>query len=155
MAVTLIKEASTLGCRLKIACNDIGIDFKSYNRWVSHRKDRRHGPIGGSANKLSADEKQQILKVATSPEFVDFSPWIIVSKLADQGSYVDSESSFYKVLKENKMLTHRGKSRPRTGSRPQALTAMSPNQIWSWDITYLPTEVLGRYYFYLYGDGYF
>lgn len=85
--------------------------------------------------------------MAASKEFMDYSPWIIVAKLADRGIYLASESSFYKVLKENKMLTHRGKSKVANRYRPEPLVALEPNQIWTWDITYLKTSVRGQFYY--------
>jgi putative transposase len=147
MALELIDTSHSKGCRFKIACDDMGIDFKTYLRWKNRAEDLRRGPKNGPPNKLTAEEKVEILNVSKSTEFVDSSPWIIVSKLADRGTYIASESSFYKVLKENKMLSHRGNSQPKTNNRPQALTATSPNEVWSWDITYLPTTIKGQYYF--------
>lgn len=88
-----------------------------------------------------------MISVATSKEYVDYSPWIIVAKLADKGRYIASESSFYKVLKENKMLKHRGKSKIANRYRPEALVACGPNEIWSWDITYLKTSIRGQFYY--------
>ena len=60
-----------------------------------------------------------------------------------------SESSFYRLLKANEQLTHRGKSNPKKSHRPKELEAKKPNEIYSWDITYLLTSLRGRY-FYLY-----
>lgn len=61
--------------------------------------------------------------------------------------HLGSESSFYKILKENKMLVHRGKSKPGNKYRPVPLVAYGPNEIWSWDITYLKTLVRGQFYY--------
>lgn len=57
--------------------------------------------------------------------------------MADAGEYLGSESSFYRVLKQNDLLTHRHNSKPRAAHRPKDLVASKPNEIWSWDITYL------------------
>ena len=78
---------------------------------------------------------------------MDYSPWIIVAKLADKGEYIASESTFYKILKKEKQLAHRGKSRSPNKHRPLPLIAEGPNQIWSWDITYLKTLVRGQFYY--------
>lgn len=80
---------------------------------------------------------------------MDLSPSQIVPTLADRGSYIASESSFYRVLKENKMLEHRGKSKRPEQKRPAPLVARAPNEIYSWDITYLKGPVTGQF-FYLY-----
>jgi len=69
--------------------------------------------------------------------------------LADQGIYVASESTFYRVLKAQQMLAHRENSHPPRHERPKELIANAPNQVWSWDITYLRTSILGSF-FYLY-----
>jgi transposase InsO family protein len=79
----------------------------------------------------------------------DLSPQQIVPILADQGLYIASESSFYRVFRERNMQNHREPSRPATHTRPRAYRATGPNQVWSWDITYLKTGVKGQF-FYLY-----
>lgn len=67
--------------------------------------------------------------------------------LADSGCYVASESTFYRILRAAKQLTHRLVSRPAKHKRPDAYEAHGPNQVWSWDISYLPTHVRGVYYY--------
>ncbi len=90
-----------------------------------------------------------MLAVANSVPFRDLSPKQIVPKLADQGVYLASESTFYRILKAHRMLTHRQASKPALTRRPQAHMATGPCQVWSWDITYLKTSVKGLF-FYLY-----
>lgn len=153
LIINLINEASKQDCRIKVACADVGIDIKTLQRWRGSPEDKRKGPISTPANKLNDTVKKEILETATSKEFCDDSPWVIVAKLADQGIYLASESSFYKVLKEQKLLAHRGKSKPPTKKRPTPLIASGPNQIWSWDITYLKSSIRGQYYYlYLFMD---
>jgi transposase InsO family protein len=73
-----------------------------------------------------------------------------VPRLADQQRYIASESTFYRVLKAEKQLAHRRSERPaQARSKPRSVCADAPNQLYSWDITYLPTTVRGQY-FYLY-----
>lgn len=127
----------------------MGIDVKTFKRWKKDSADHRHGPRTVPANKLSKEEENQIIQVSTSKEYMDLPPSKIVPLLADKGIYIASESSFYKVLKAQNMLEHRGKSRPKTHHRPAPLIATRPNQIYSWDITYLKSTVVGRF-FYLY-----
>ena len=76
--------------------------------------------------------------------------------LADKGRYIASESTFYRILKEEGQLTHRQRCRPATAAnKPTALVAVQPNEIYSWDITYLPTMVKGVFlYLYLMMDVY-
>jgi transposase InsO family protein len=78
-------------------------------------------------------------------------PGQIVPALADQGIYIGSESSFYRVLHAHSQAYRRGRARPPQEPRPvPRLRAIAPNQLWSWDITYLPTTVRGIWlYLYL------
>jgi len=61
--------------------------------------------------------------------------------------YVASESSFYRLLRQEKLLSHRESSRARVNGRPKEYVATSPNQVWSWDITYLRSPVWGQFYY--------
>lgn len=113
----------------------------------------RQGPKTVPANKLSELEKEEIVRVSTTHEFMDIPPCQIVPTLADRGRYLASESSFYRVLKERKLLEHRGKSKKAQTNRPAPLVATGPNQIYSWDITYLKSSVKGEfYYLYMFMD---
>jgi len=102
-----------------------------------------------SANKLSEQERNQILGIANSEAIARMPPSQIVPALADQGRYIASESSFYRVLKQAGQLAHRGKAKAPRHQRPRPLQASAPNQLWSWDITYLPTTIWDVF-FYLY-----
>jgi len=108
------------------------------------------------ATKLSEAEVQEILQIANSKRYRDLPPSKIVPLLADNNIYIASESSFYRVLKAKKQLSHRSRTKvPNPHSSRKPLIATRPNQIWSWDITYLPTQVKGVYYYlYLHIDIY-
>jgi transposase InsO family protein len=154
----LIKEAQDAGARQSKACESIDISPKTLQRWnrpdnvQDGRLDAKHEPI----NKLTEVECQRIINVANAPEYADLPPNKIVPKLADKGIYIASESSFYRVLKAENQLRHRQKSKPiRQVKKPRALVATAPNQLYSWDITYLPTSVKGIFlYLYLVMDIY-
>jgi putative transposase len=147
----LVDKAIASGARLKKAADIIGLSARTIIRWRNQDggQDQRKGPLNPPANKLSQKERQQILDVANSAPFRDLSPKQIVPKLADQGIYLASESTFYRVLKEHKMLTHRQASKPAVMNRPKEHVATGPCQVWSWDITYLQSSVKGIF-FYLY-----
>jgi len=156
--MTLIKKAQEAGARQSKSCEIVGISAKTLQRWSrpgnvqDGRLDAKHDPV----NKLTELECQRIIKVANEPEYADLPTNKIVPKLADKGIYIASESSFYRVLKAEKQLRHRQKSHPvRQIKKPRALLATAPNQIYSWDITYLPTDVKGVFlYLYLVMDVY-
>jgi transposase InsO family protein len=78
---------------------------------------------------------------------MDLSPKQIVPILAERGEYIASEPTMYRVLHEAKQMRHRETSRPpQKRHTPRELAATGPNQVWSWDITYLLTQVKGQYY---------
>jgi putative transposase len=88
--------------------------------------------------------------VANEPRFADQPPARIVPTLADEGVYIASESSFQRVLRAHGQTRHRGRSRaPQRSRTPSTHVAAAPGQVWCWDMTYLPTQVQGRW-FYLY-----
>jgi transposase InsO family protein len=151
MIINLIDKAVESGARLDKAADIMGLSARTIIRWRQQGggQDQRKGPLTTPANKLSNNERQKILDTANSAPFRDLSPKQIVPKLADQGVYLGSESTFYRVLKEHKMLTHRQASKPAVTQRPKEHVASGPDQVWSWDITYLQTSVKGLF-FYLY-----
>lgn len=119
-------------------------------RWEQKPEgDARKGPKTRPANALSVQETALVVSISNSEAYRDLNPHQIIVALADKCEYVASESSFYRILKNNNLLVHRSKSKPKTRQAPRELTATGPNQVWSWDITYLPSPIRGVY-FYLY-----
>ena len=152
MTLTNLDEAVKSGARLEVACAVIELDVRTAQRWRSRGAgsgDRRCGPKQRPRNALSEAERRHVLAIANRPEHRDLSPKQIVPRLADGGEYVASESTFYRILRDEDQLTHRAASRPATSPRPREKLATAPNQVWSWDITYLKTAVRGLF-FYLY-----
>lgn len=137
------------------ACERLGITERTYYRWQKLNKtyetyeDRRaFADHSYPANKLSESERSQILETCNSERFADMPPCQIVPALADEGTYIASESTFYRVLKEAKMQSHRGRSQtPGKHAKPTSYTATAPNQVWTWDITYLNGPIKGMFYY--------
>ena len=147
-----IDEAVASGARQSRACGVIGLDPRTLQRWRAQDigDDGRAGPKHPPQNKLSARERAKVLEIANAPQHRDLSPKQIVPMLADEGIYIASESTVYRILREEKQLAHRAPSRPATKRhRPEAYVATGPNQVWSWDITYVRGPVRGAF-FYLY-----
>jgi putative transposase len=141
LCVELIREAAAAGSRLEPACAELEISLRTFQRWVRDGDDavaadsRTTGKRPVPANKLSKGERAQILAVANSEEFASLPPSQIVPALADQGVYVASESSFYRVLKAAAQQHHRGRAKKPSGRVVTSHCAAGPNQVWSWDIS--------------------
>lgn len=149
MILGLVDEAVRGGARQAKACDALGLDARTLQRWRREgaRDDLRAGPKSAPGNALTARERQQVLELANRPEYRDLSPKQIVPLLADEGQYVASESSFYRILRAEGQVQHRERSQPAQHSRPRELVATAPNQVWSWDITYLLTPVKGDFHY--------
>ena len=155
-----IAQARAEGARLSSACALAGIDVRTLQRWQRGgdpatpgqvRADRRPDadrPMPSHA--LSEAERARIVAVANEPRFADVPPARIVPTLADEGVYLASESSFHRVLRAHGQMNRRGRARPpRTPRPPTTHIATGPGDVWCWDVTFLPTQVQGRW-FYLY-----
>lgn len=138
------------------ACFLIGLSLRTRQRWQSDQGgiDKRSQTVKQPKNALTSNERAEILRVCTSEAYKDMAPNEIVPLMAEKGQYIGSESSFYRILKVAGMLKHRSESKvPHRRYTPEELTATGPDQIWSWDITYMKTSIRGIYYYlYLFMD---
>ena len=151
-AVELVAEAIDNGSRKHKACEILDISIRTLQRWENGNVvDQRKGAEKEVRKKLTNEEKENIINISCNNRFKDLNPHEIVSILAEEGTYIASERSFYRILNENGLLKHRGKSNPKrkSNNNPEELKATSRNQVWSWDITYLRSAVAGIF-FYLY-----
>jgi transposase InsO family protein len=129
------------------------ISLRTFQRWVRDGDDavkadsRTTSTRPAPANKLSEDERAQILAVANSEEFASLPPTQIVPTLADRGVFVASESSFYRVLKAAAQQHHRGRAKKPSSRVATSYCATGPNEVWSWDITWMPAAVKGQFYY--------
>ena len=150
--VALINDAVKSGARIEVACAELGLTARTVQRWrraPSLGADARKGPRRPPQQKLSQSERTHVLEVMNSPMFRDKPPAQIVACLADEDQFIASESTMYRILRSKNQLVHRHESEPRKHTRPSELIASGPNQVWTWDITYLPSHVRGKF-FYLY-----
>jgi len=150
-AIELIDAAVAAGASCKRSCKALDVSLRTYQRWTKDSTLKVDGRPQAQrrepANKLTAQERDAILVVCNDPAYQSLPPTQIVPALADQGVYLASESSFYRVLKAADQVQHRGRAQtPRQVSRPKSFKACGPNQVWSWDITYLATLVTGLFY---------
>lgn len=154
-----IQEAVMSGARVNPACNEADISLRTYRRWVMASGDIGEDmrPISVRPtphNKLSDAEVAAIVVVCNQKDYANLPPSQIVPRLADEGVYLASESTFYRVLKSHNQLSHRGRAKkPHRTHSPTTHIATAPKQLWSWDITYLASCIKGQfYYLYLFED---
>lgn len=152
-SVLLIREAQEAGCRLAVACGELGLTIRTFQRWVKEGDDaiiadeRTTNVRPSPANKLSAEERRTIMEVVNSEEFASLPPSQIVPILADRGQYIGSEATLYRLMKEAQQQHHRGRAKKPSTRVVTSHCATAPNMVWSWDITWLPMEVKGKYYY--------
>ncbi|TFC87626.1 transposase [Cryobacterium sp. TMT3-29-2] len=98
------------------------------------------------ANRLDVLERARILAVVNSARFVDLPPIQIYAQLLDEGVYLASISTIYRVLAENQQVRERRRL-PRHPPRAiPELVATGPGQVYTWDIPKLPGPIKGKYY---------
>ena len=153
-ATLLIDAAVTAGARRFMACAELELSERTFRRWTKdgqvHADQRPLVPRPEPANKLSAAERAAVVDVCNSTEFASLPPSQIVPKLADQGRYLASESSFYRILHADGQQHHRGRAKPPIRRKPPAsYKASAPCEVWTWDITWMPGPIAGMF-FYLY-----
>ena len=149
MILSLLQEATDAGAGLEKACETIDFSIRTVQRWKKQEigEDGRKGPLTTPGNKFSPEEREEVVTVMNLSTYRDLPPSQIVPRLADQEIYLGSESTFYRILREEKQLAHRERSRPATRKRPREHIATGPNQVYSWDITYLMSPVRGQFYY--------
>ncbi len=154
-AIRLIDEAHDAGARLGPACAELGLTRRTYRRWRAPdgvRDDARPEVARPTpANKLTPAERAEVLETVHRPEYASLPPGQIVPALADtEQRYIASESTFYRILRAEGEQHHRGRSQaPRHSGAATTHTAHGPNEVWTADISWLPTRVRGLF-FYLY-----
>lgn len=131
----------------------MSISIRTFQRWTKSqgvsRDQRKNAKRPPPVNSLTQRERQKVLEVINSEPFKDLPPSQIVPTLADQGEYIASESTFYRIMRDEDQLKHRGHSREPKARPISTHYAKAPNQLWCWDISWLQGPVRGAY-FYLY-----
>lgn len=139
------------GARQEKVCETLGICLRTLQRWRDEstplEDQRPHAKRPDPINKLNELERKEILNTCNQQEFKSLPPSQIVPILADRSVYIGSESTFYRVLKMNDMQHHRGKSKKPCIRPISTHCAVAPNEVWMWDITWLPGPAKGIYYY--------
>ena len=128
------------------ACELLGRPRASHYRRVAGPVHGPPAPRPAPPNKLTEAEQQQILTVLRSPEYCDLAPAQIWARLLDDGTYLCSISTMYRLLRVVGENRERRRQRTHPANKIPELMAQRPNQIWSWDITKLKGPDRGVYY---------
>lgn len=110
--MVLVQEAVDQGARLRETCSTVGLSIRTWQRWKGSADDRRPtAQRPAPRNKLSAEEERQVLAACHEPRFASLPPAQIVPRLADEGTFIASESTFYRVLRRAGEVNRRGRQR--------------------------------------------
>ena len=147
--MTLVLTQRSKRLPLATACRVLGLNRSS----VYARQRRGQAPSGPSTARrhcrqpraLSAVERAHVLEVLNSEEFRDQPPYEVYNALLKRGDYLCSVSTMYRLLRERNAQGERRQQRPAQHHAVPRLLASRPNQVWTWDITKLPTVTRGLY----------
>jgi len=125
-------------------CEALGEPRSSWYRW------RRMRPaamsVRTSPRRLSEAEELAVLAVLNSERFADMAPEEVHAVLLDEGTYLCSERTMYRILQRHGQSAIRRQAAPRQYQKPELL-ATRPNEVWSWDITKLKGPAKWTYYY--------
>ena len=150
--IALVNEARQAGASLKPVCELLNLHSRTLQRWQNKTgcilEDKRSSAAHPKpGNKLSDNEKHLILDTCNNSTYAQLPPSQIVPRLADQGIYLASESTFYRILRQAQQLQHRGCTKAaRKYKKPNSYQALAANQVWSWDITFLNSQIRGLFF---------
>lgn len=136
---------------IKYCCQKLGLDVKRYQRWCRlYSKTGRYG--GGrpgpkvAPHQLLSEEREKIIELAKDDRYMDLSPRQLAIAASENGEVEGSASSFYRVMKAEQLMEKRRKIAKTPQRKPEVKPA-GPNQIWSWDLTYI---AIGPIFVYLF-----
>lgn len=142
-AVRLVGE----GCRPTAVCSGLGVPRSSYYRALSPAVEKTEKLASAPANKLADDDVHRITAFLHEERFIDLSPREIVPTLADEGIYLASIRTFYRILERLCETTDRRLQARHPKRKAPILEATGPNQVWTWDITRIKEPYRGKFFF--------
>lgn len=137
----MIKESVRNGARVVQACKTLNLAYTTYLKWEQSpdiQDGRTVAQRPRNPRALTQAEEAAILTRYCQPDVCDMSVRQAHYALLDQGTYLASESTVYRVFRKHKANVRRdGVRKPTPRHKPTSFVATGPNQVWSWDITYL------------------
>jgi putative transposase len=126
------------------ACAALGRSRATYYRDQQPRPTPKPGPT--PCRSLTASQRENVLAILDSDRFADKAPRQVYAELLDDGEYVCSVRTMYRILAANQQVRERRHQRRHPAYVKPELVARAPNQVWSWDITKVPGPVRGCYF---------
>ena len=147
--IPLIDEAHSNGARYHMACEVVGISLRTLQRWKrGELQDQRKGSTKRVVRKISYAQKDAIVEQCTNVRFRDQNPYEIVALLLNEGRYLASVRTFYRILKERDLQHHRSNLKVSSRhAKPTEQRASASDQVYTWDITYCAQTVKGLFYY--------
>lgn len=145
-----MSAAEVLGERVGVApaCRGLGVARATlYRRRAARTCPRPQQPRPRPARALRDEERQAVLDVLCEERFMDLSPLEVYAILLDEGRYLCSPRTMYRILAEQGAVRERRNQLRHPEYRKPELLATGPNQVWSWDITKLKGPVKWSYYY--------
>jgi len=142
-----MKAAEQLSERVGVstACQALGVPRSSLYRARQPKRKPESRPTPERA--LKPEEKDQVCQTLNGERFQDCAPREVYATLLDEGEYLCSWRTMYRILKERQQVRERRNLlRHPTYTKPELL-ATGPNQLWSWDLTKLRSPVKWTYYY--------
>ena len=130
------------------ACEALGVARATFYRRRRPKTGQRQ-PRPAPARALGEAERTEVFRVLCSPRFTDRAPAEVYATLLDEGVYLCSERTMYRILAENRAVRERRAQRSHPNHPKPEIVARAPNEVWSWDITRLLGPEKWQY-FYLY-----
>ena len=141
-----VAEALAKEVGARPACDGLAIALASYYRWKNKCKmpEKKHTPPPLA---LSLKEREQVLDILHSRQFIDMAPQEVYHALLDGGSYLCSPRTMYRLLETHSEVRERRDQLSHPSYAKPELLAEGPNQVWSWDITKLKGAAKWTYYY--------
>jgi putative transposase len=132
-----------VGISQREACRSTGTSRANWNRWQKMAGSPVASPFrivrsGVQPHALAAQERTAVVAVCTSERFCNSAPRAIVATLLDEGQYLASASTFYRILSASNLVHERRAIAAHPARVKPELVTTAPNELWSWDVTKLP-----------------
>ena len=127
-------------------CESLGVSRATYYRSI-HKRPQKAVTRRTHPRRIPDAQRAEIRSILNSERFCDMSPAAIYTTMLDEGIYLPSERSLYRILSESNQNRPRHQRPPRSFVKPELL-ATKPNEVWSWDITKLRGPVKWTYYYF-------